>query len=51
MTRQSCIDFLEDCADDLCICGVASNQIDLDKLSDLELETLVGIVKKIKLSD
>tara|TARA_B100000700_G_C14647997_1_gene670610 strand:+ start:41 stop:208 length:168 start_codon:yes stop_codon:yes gene_type:complete len=48
MTREECIEFLTDCADDLCICGVASNQMEFKNLSDAELASLVGIIKKMR---
>ena len=51
MNRKECLHFLEESAEDLCICGVASEQIDLEKLSDDELNLLVSIVKKVRLNE
>lgn len=38
-----------DCTDDLCLCGVVANQIDLEKLSDEELKTLSSLLNKVRL--
>ena len=51
MNRKECLHFLEESAEDLCICGVASEQIDLEKLSDDELNLLVSIIKKVRLNE
>ena len=40
MSREKHITYLMNCTDDLCLCGVVANQIDLEKLSDDELATV-----------
>ena len=49
MSREKNINYLMDCTDDLCLCGVVANQIDLEKLSDEELETLSSLLNKVRI--
>jgi hypothetical protein len=38
------------CTDDLCLCGVVANQIDLEKLSDDELAMFTTLLNKVRLN-
>ena len=49
MSREKHLNYLMDCTDDLCLCGVVANQIDLEKLSDEELATLSSLLNKVRL--
>ena len=49
MSREKNINYLMDCTDDLCLCGVVANQIDLEKLSDEERETLSSLLNKVRI--
>jgi hypothetical protein len=50
MSREKHINYLINCTDDLCLCGVAANQIDLDKLSDDELAMFTALLNKVRLN-
>jgi hypothetical protein len=50
MSREKHINYVINCTDDLCLCGVAANQIDLDKLSDDELAMFTALLNKVRLN-
>jgi hypothetical protein len=50
MSREKHINYLMNCTDDLCLCGVAANQIDLEKLSDDELALFTTLLNKVRLN-
>ena len=50
MSREKHINYLINCTDDLCLCGVAANQNDLDKLSDDELAMFTALLNKVRLN-
>jgi hypothetical protein len=50
MSREKHINYLMNCTDDLCLCGVAANQIDLEKLSDDELAMFTTLLNKVRLN-
>ena len=50
MSREKHINYLINCTDDLCLCGVAANHIDLDKLSDDELAMFTALLNKVRLN-
>jgi len=50
MSREKHVNYLMNCTDDLCLCGVAANQIDLNKLSDDELAMFTALLNKVRLN-
>lgn len=50
MSREKHINYLMNCTDDLCLCGVVANQIDLEKLSDDELALFTTLLNKVRLN-
>jgi hypothetical protein len=50
MSREKHITYLMNCTDDLCLCGVVANQIDLEKLSDDELAMFTTLLNKVRLN-
>jgi len=50
MSREKHINYLINCTDDLCLCGVAANQNDLEKLSDDELAMFTALLNKVRLN-
>ena len=48
MSREKRITYLMNCTDDLCLCGVVANQIDLEKLSDDELAMFTTLLNKVR---
>ena len=50
MSREKHINYLMNCTDDLCLCGVVANQIDLEKLSDDELAMFTTLLNKVRLN-
>ena len=50
MSREKRITYLMNCTDDLCLCGVVANQIDLEKLSDDELAMFTTLLNKVRLN-
>ena len=50
MSREKNITYLMNCTDDLCLCGVVANQIDLEKLSDDELAMFTTLLNKVRLN-
>ena len=50
MSREKHVNYLMNCTDDLCLCGVVANQIDLEKLSDDELAMFTTLLNKVRLN-
>ena len=50
MSREKHVNYLMNCTDDLCLCSVAANQIDLNKLSDDELAIFTALLNKVRLN-
>ena len=50
MSREKHISYLMNCTDDLCLCGVVANQIDLEKLSDDELAMFTTLLNKVRIN-
>tara|TARA_Y100000389_G_scaffold52889_1_gene48781 strand:+ start:640 stop:813 length:174 start_codon:yes stop_codon:yes gene_type:complete len=50
MSREKHINYLMNCTNDLCPCGVTANQIDLDKSSNDELAMFTALLNKVRLN-